>query len=127
MADIDGFSLHAAVRCGADDRQALAQLCRYITRLAIDTSMGLTPTGGLIMGTRSGEQVIARLCDLSGPVAFFSHGQFGRVLAARWIGLPVIEGQHFAIDPASVGILSFEAGHPQRRVIALWNASPRTG
>jgi hypothetical protein len=22
-ADIDGFSLHAAVRCGADDRQAL--------------------------------------------------------------------------------------------------------
>lgn len=31
-ADIDGFSLHAAVRCGADDRQALEQLCRYITR-----------------------------------------------------------------------------------------------
>ena len=29
-ADIDGFSLHAAVRCGADDRQALEQLCRYI-------------------------------------------------------------------------------------------------
>ena len=31
-ADIDGFSLHAAVRCGADDRQALEQLCRCITR-----------------------------------------------------------------------------------------------
>ena len=31
-ADIDGFSLHAAVRCGADDRQALEQLCRYVTR-----------------------------------------------------------------------------------------------
>jgi len=29
-ADIHGFSLHAAVRCGADDRQALEQLCRYI-------------------------------------------------------------------------------------------------
>jgi hypothetical protein len=27
-ADVDGFSLHAAVRCGADDRQALEQLCR---------------------------------------------------------------------------------------------------
>ena len=27
-ADIDGFSLHAAVRCGAEDRQALEQLCR---------------------------------------------------------------------------------------------------
>ena len=31
-ADIDGFSQHAAVRCGADDRKALEQLCRYITR-----------------------------------------------------------------------------------------------
>ena len=34
-ADIDGLSLHAAVRCGADDRQALEQLCRYITRPAL--------------------------------------------------------------------------------------------
>ena len=33
--DIDGFSLHAAVRCGADDRQALEQLCRTITRPAL--------------------------------------------------------------------------------------------
>ena len=31
-ADIQGFSLHAAVRCGADDRQGLEQLCRYIMR-----------------------------------------------------------------------------------------------
>ena len=34
-ADIDGFSLHAAVRCAADDRQALEQLCHYITRPAL--------------------------------------------------------------------------------------------
>ena len=33
--DVQGFSLHAAVRCGADDRQALEQLCRYITRPAL--------------------------------------------------------------------------------------------
>jgi hypothetical protein len=34
-ADIDGFSLHAAVPCAADDRQGLEQLCRYITRPAL--------------------------------------------------------------------------------------------
>jgi hypothetical protein len=34
-ADMQGFSLHAAVRCGADDRRALEQLCRYITRPAL--------------------------------------------------------------------------------------------
>ena len=33
-ADIQGFSLHAAVRCGADDREALEQLCHYVTRPA---------------------------------------------------------------------------------------------
>lgn len=34
-ADINGFSMHAAVRCAADDRDALEQLCRYITRPAL--------------------------------------------------------------------------------------------
>ena len=34
-ADIQGFNLHAGARCGAGDRQALEQLCRYITRPAL--------------------------------------------------------------------------------------------
>ena len=34
-ADIDGFSLHAAVRVQAHDRKRLEQLCRYITRPAL--------------------------------------------------------------------------------------------
>ena len=35
MPENNGFSLHATVRCGADDRKALEQLCRYLTRLAL--------------------------------------------------------------------------------------------
>ena len=31
-ANAHGFSLHAAVRCGAHQRKALERLCRYITR-----------------------------------------------------------------------------------------------
>ena len=34
-AKLHGFSLHAAVRWGADQRQQLEHLCRYITRPAI--------------------------------------------------------------------------------------------
>ena len=34
-ADRHGYSLHAAVRCGADDRKSLEQLCRYIARSAL--------------------------------------------------------------------------------------------
>ena len=37
-ADIDGFSLGAAVRFGSADRHALEQLCRDITRPALATS-----------------------------------------------------------------------------------------
>lgn len=35
FAEIDGFSLHAAVRVEAHDRKRLEQLCRYITRPAL--------------------------------------------------------------------------------------------
>jgi broad specificity phosphatase PhoE len=70
------------------------------------------------------DRLIARLCALDGNVALFSHGQFGCVLAARWIGFPPIEGQHFALGPASLSILGHEPSHPEVRVIALWNAGP---
>ena len=35
VSAMQGFSRHAAVRCGADERQALEQLSRYITRPAL--------------------------------------------------------------------------------------------
>jgi broad specificity phosphatase PhoE len=70
------------------------------------------------------DRLIAHLHALDGNVALFSHGQFGCVLAARWIGLPVLEGQHFALGAASLSILGHEPSHPKVRVIALWNAAP---
>jgi len=33
--EMDGFSLHAAVRCAAHERERLERLCRYITRPAL--------------------------------------------------------------------------------------------
>ena len=68
------------------------------------------------------DRLLARLRTLSGNVALFSHGQIGSVLAARWIGLAVLEAQHLAFGPASVSILAHEAAHPTVPVIALWNA-----
>ncbi len=48
-ADMQGFSLHAAVRCGADDRQALEQLCRYITRPALANERVQTNAAGQVV------------------------------------------------------------------------------
>lgn len=48
-ADINGFSLHAAVLCGSDDRQALEQLCRYITRPALANERVQTNAAGQVV------------------------------------------------------------------------------
>ena len=45
----DGFSLHVAVRCGADDRQALEQLCRYITHPALANERVQTNAAGQVV------------------------------------------------------------------------------
>lgn len=71
------------------------------------------------------DRLIARLRTLEGNIALFSHGEFGRVVSARWIGAPVLEGQNFALGTASLGILGYEPRHPETPVIALWNAAPR--
>jgi hypothetical protein len=47
--DIDGFSLHSAVRCAADDLQALEQLCRYITRPALANERVQTNAAGQVV------------------------------------------------------------------------------
>jgi probable phosphoglycerate mutase len=69
------------------------------------------------------DRLITHLCTMDGNVALFSHGEFASVLAARWIGLPVIEAQHFLLDPASLSILGYNPSHPEVPVIALWNAA----
>ena len=69
-------------------------------------------------------RLISHLSALSGNVALFSHGHFGPALAARWIALPVDQGQHFLIGTGSLSILSFNPAHPEIRVLALWNSTP---
>ena len=71
------------------------------------------------------DRLLARLCKLDGNIALFSHGQFGGVLAARWIELAVVEAQHFPLGTASVSIFTFDSHHPTVPVIALWNAAMR--
>ncbi len=70
------------------------------------------------------DRLIARLGTMAGNIALFSHGQFGMALVARWIGLPVSEGQHFPLGTASLNILGHDLHHPEVRVVTLWNATP---
>lgn len=67
------------------------------------------------------DRLIARLRREGGNIALFSHGQFGVVLAARWVGLSVAQARHFSLDVASASVLAFDPHHLDVAVIACWN------
>lgn len=69
------------------------------------------------------DRLIAKLRSLEGNIAIFSHGQFGRVLGARWIGLPAMQAQHLLLSTASLSILGYGHNLVDEPAIALWNSS----
>ncbi len=70
------------------------------------------------------DRVIGKLDGIGNSIALFSHGQFACSLAARWIGLDVIEAEHLALHTASISILGHSRSRPGTRVIELWNFVP---
>lgn len=79
--------------------------------------------------SRRADRIVTRLCTFGGTVAIFTHGEFGCSLAARWIGFPVLQGEHLQLGAASISILASDPSHPGLPVIAQWNVLPgaRTG
>jgi broad specificity phosphatase PhoE len=69
--------------------------------------------------SRRADRLIAQLRALNGNVALFSHGHFGCVLVARWIGLPVLDAQHFLLCTASLNVLGYEPNNQEVPVIML--------
>ncbi len=67
------------------------------------------------------DRLIAKLAALDGNVALFTHGHFACSLAARWIGLAILDAQHLSLSTASLSVLGTSAHHPDIRVIDGWN------
>ena len=70
------------------------------------------------------DRVIDKLDKIGNSIALFSHGQFACSLAARWVGLDVVEAEHLALHTASISILGHSHSRPGTRVIELWNFVP---
>jgi probable phosphoglycerate mutase len=64
------------------------------------------------------DRVVDRVRESESDVLVFGHGHALRVLAARWLGLPVSEGRLFKLDTATVSILGYERETP---VLLRWN------
>jgi probable phosphoglycerate mutase len=72
------------------------------------------------VGARA-DRIIARSRAVDGDVALFAHGHVLRVLAARWIGLPVGCGQHFLLDTGTLCVLGYYREMP---AVRIWNQRP---
>ena len=56
------------------------------------------------------DRLIGKVRRVEGNVALFGHGHVLRVLAARWLDLPVSSGSRFLLDTATVSVLSYYHG-----------------
>ena len=66
------------------------------------------------------DRLIVRVRSTDGDVALFAHGHVFRVLAARWLGLPVIVGRHLLLDTATLSILGYDREVP---AVKRWNVA----
>jgi probable phosphoglycerate mutase len=70
---------------------------------------------------RRADRVITEVRGVDGDVLIFAHGHVLRVLAARWLGEPPDGGRHYALQTATLSVLSYEHADP---VIQRWNMPP---
>ena len=59
------------------------------------------------VGVRA-DRVLARVRAAQGSVALFAHRDILRVLIARWIALPPVEGQRVFLETASISVLGYD-------------------
>ena len=69
---------------------------------------------------RRADRVVARLRATEGNALVFSHGHFSRVLAARWLGLPVEFGRYLLLSTAAISALGYEHGLNDPAIV-FWN------
>ena len=81
---------------------------------------GSCPNGETVdeVGTRA-DRVIARVSVVEGVVALFGHAHMFRILLARWLGLPPVDGRLFKLETASISVLGYER---DTRVLARLNS-----
>jgi probable phosphoglycerate mutase len=64
------------------------------------------------------DRIIARARGLEGDTLVFAHGHVGRILGARWVGLPPSAGARLGLATATISILGWER---ETAAIIRWN------
>jgi probable phosphoglycerate mutase len=72
------------------------------------------------VGQRADRALEALVDSDPAAVLVFAHGHILRVLAARWISMPVAAGARLMLATGAIGVLAHER---ETRVIERWNAA----
>ena len=59
------------------------------------------------VGARA-DRVIDRVLELEGTTALVAHAHLLRILAARWLELPPLEGRRLTLDNTTISVLGWE-------------------
>lgn len=65
------------------------------------------------------KRIVERCAQINGDIALFAHGHVLRILTAVWLDLPPADGKLFALNTATISVLSYEHEY---RVIRRWNS-----
>jgi broad specificity phosphatase PhoE len=77
------------------------------------------------VGARA-DRVIDRLRRRAGNVLLFGHRDMLRVMAARWLTFPAVEGRRFYLDTGALSVLGYDHTTSEP-VIRVWNESSPVG
>lgn len=109
------------------DRHTVGDACEQATcqHDVWDTAVHAACAGECLpQVTARADQVLdwaGRLLADGRDVVLVSHGNFIRVMTARWLGLPAATGAHLALRTASISRLAIYDGRP---ALLGWNLSP---
>jgi probable phosphoglycerate mutase len=65
--------------------------------------------------------LLASLTEVDGAVLVFAHGHILRVLAARWLEMPVSAGARLLLSAGALCVLGHER---ETRALERWNETP---
>lgn len=80
------------------------------------------PDGETVEDVAVRADAVIGLLNGSGRIALFGHGSMLRVLAMRWLGMPLGLARQFALDTGGISVLGEESGV---RLIRGWNIPPQ--
>jgi broad specificity phosphatase PhoE len=109
---------------GESGVQVGARVDRVIARAASvlgsgSGSAGSAGSASVAAGSGSVAAGSASVAGSGSAVLCVAHGHVLRVLTARWLGMDVSAGAHFALATAGVGVLGFE--HETTPVLSRWS------